>query len=105
MNSLKDVWIGAVRDYDYGEVMNRYIASRKGKSVELTTGENAKMLNIRKLGNGRIKTIIEDPVVMAYTSKRLGLNPAFINASARFGRHLYCVCAKDEKLSQIRRAA
>lgn len=80
MASLKKVMLGVIQDYDYGENMNRYIAARQGLGVDMITGDNATQVNINKLYNRRVTTILEDPIVLAYQVKQLNLNHNFIIA-------------------------
>lgn len=80
MSSLDEALLGVIQDYDYGETLNRYIAARAGRGIDMVTGDNATLVNINKLAGRRVTTIIEDPVVLAYQTDTLNIKQRFINA-------------------------
>jgi polar amino acid transport system substrate-binding protein len=81
LKSLAGQRIGAIADYAYGEVLDRYIeehAEDKDR-VQMIGGDNALTLNIRKLRAKRIDVMPEDANVIkhyASTHGTLGIKPA-----------------------------
>lgn len=101
MPSLQKIWLGVIQDYDYGEVMNRYIKARQGNGVDFVTGDNATQINIKKLYNKRLTAILEDPVVLSYQASVLNLKREFINAGNINTLEVYIAFApKKQKASK-----
>jgi polar amino acid transport system substrate-binding protein len=77
IKSLEKVVLGVIDSYDYGEI-NPYIESQKKlpnnqRKVDIMYGDKGLENNLKKLMIGRITATVEDHLVMAYTSKKMGL--------------------------------
>lgn len=75
MPSIEKVRIAVIKDYEYGTLLDDYIAANKTdlKKVQVATGDTALEKNFTKLVNGRIAVVIEDGAVGRYTAKSMGL--------------------------------
>lgn len=69
--SLAEIQLGAVREYDYGDVINTYL--EEGNNVQLISGKTPLEINIKKLLAGRIDAIVESEIVFWYTVNNMGL--------------------------------
>lgn len=68
VDSLKQIKLGAIQDYDYGEEVLAYMDEHKDSlSVQVAVGEKALEKNITKLEMGRIDALIENKAVFQYT--------------------------------------
>jgi polar amino acid transport system substrate-binding protein len=73
--SLKQLRLGVIDDYDYGEI-NDYIHEQRtteSNSIDVVFGDNALEKNIKKLLLGRIDATIEDQIVISFVSSRMGV--------------------------------
>jgi polar amino acid transport system substrate-binding protein len=75
LESLKDLRLGVIRDYGYGEATRAFIRSQAGilDAVQEVSGDDALDRNIRKLLTGRIDALIESGIVMDYKILRSDL--------------------------------
>lgn len=81
VNSLKNVKIGVIQDYDYGSRIGPYLEQNKsGSSVQFATGDDALERNIKKAGIGRIDAILEDVNVFKLKAKEMGKAGEFVIA-------------------------
>jgi len=81
INSLKKRWLGIIQDYDYGKELNNYIKKNKATfSVQVSTGDDALDVIIRKLEHSRINTFNEDKNVFLYKLKTLNKTNLFEDA-------------------------
>jgi polar amino acid transport system substrate-binding protein len=74
-NSLKNIQLGIIEDYDYGQVIDEYVKAHKDY-VDIIAAEEALELNIKKVLAGRIQATVETvPVMEHYLNQtgRLGL--------------------------------
>jgi len=71
ISSLADVQLGAIRDYDYGELLNDYI--KKGKNVQILSGENPLERMIQMLLIGRVDVVIEAAPVLWHTAAKMNV--------------------------------
>lgn len=71
--SLEGMRLGAVRGYDYGELLNNYIASYSldPARVSVLSGDNPVARNIKQLLRGRIDVFVESSPVFWYSVKNL----------------------------------
>lgn len=67
--SLAKLKIGVIKDYSYSATMDAYITKHRQDTsrVEVVAGEDALLLNLKKLKMGRITAIFENDYVMNYT--------------------------------------
>lgn len=74
--SLSGRSLGAVRDYSYGDVIDKYIEANKGSAtkIQVASGDNALEINLRKLQKGRLDTVVEGDYVLKYTLAKLGMD-------------------------------
>jgi polar amino acid transport system substrate-binding protein len=74
IDSLRQIKLGAIQDYNYGKELNTYIQQYKNStSVQVIAGDNAVNRNIKKLLYNRIDVYLEDRNVALYTAKKMGL--------------------------------
>lgn len=73
VDSLKSVKLASISEYTYAPDVDAYIEAGKEPSVQIATGEDALVKNIKKLQAGRIDTLIESPQVFAWKLKELKL--------------------------------
>ena len=75
-NSLKPMVLGVIADYDYGE-LNPYIkklGTEKSHALQIVSGNEALEKNLKKLVASRITLFIEDPVVVNYVARQIGVD-------------------------------
>lgn len=70
VSSLKDVKLGIISGYSYGDEVDAYI--KKGENVDVSFGDNALDVGIKKLIGKRIDTFAEDESVMLAYLKKTG---------------------------------
>jgi polar amino acid transport system substrate-binding protein len=82
IDSLRQIVLGAITDYAYGDDLDAYIAANKAdlKHVQLASGENPLEVNIKKLQRGRIDALVESAPVFWYTVNQMGLAVEFLLA-------------------------
>lgn len=75
MSSIEKVRIAVIKDYEYGTLLDDYIAANKAdlKKVQVATGDNALEKNFTKLVHGRVAVVVEDGAVGRYAAKSMGL--------------------------------
>ncbi len=82
--SLKKVKIGIQADYEYGPVLDNYIAANQNTpNVQPINSDEPLVLNIRKLLKDRIDMIPEDRAVFGYTAKKMGVADQLETAGKR----------------------
>lgn len=87
--SLKQVYIGVIGGYSYGQ-MDSYIQKYKyTKFVQEIFGYQSLERNIRKLERNRISVVLEDHIIMNYALKILGKTEQFTEAGSLFGENVY----------------
>jgi polar amino acid transport system substrate-binding protein len=81
LESLAQIKIGVIQDYDYGEELNAYIAAHKKDAlqVQILSGLDALELNIKKLALGRVDAVLEDQNVFQMKAHALGMMDLFEN--------------------------
>ena len=83
IQSLASVTLGVIDSYDYGEI-NAYVDAQRNAGspkVSFMFGDKALERNIKKLLLGdRIDAIVEDQLVVAYVSSRMGIRAAIKEA-------------------------
>lgn len=72
-DSFKNIRIGIIRDYSYGENLDRFIKANKNL-FDANVGENALELNIKKLLLGRIDILIDTKAVVDLKLNEMNLN-------------------------------
>ncbi|MCX2723082.1 substrate-binding periplasmic protein [Roseibium salinum] len=85
--SLKDKRIGLIRDYAYGEELERHI--RLQAHPTYAGGEHPLKINMLQLKVGRIDMIVEDVGVFRHTARELGLDKEFRLAKTFSREHIY----------------
>ncbi len=72
VESLENVRLGGIHNYDYSEIISHYIQKNINDSsrIDFLLSENALELNIRKLLKGRIDVLIESPLVFYAACKK-----------------------------------
>ncbi len=74
VSSLKNVKLGVIKGYDYGEAINKYIKDNPDSgAVQLAFGDTPLELNIKKLMKGRIDVLLESEYVCNYKITQMGL--------------------------------
>jgi len=69
--SLKEVKLGLIQDYGYGELIDRYVKTQTGTPwVQTISGNDTLERNIQRLLLGRIEVTIENNAVMEYHLKK-----------------------------------
>jgi polar amino acid transport system substrate-binding protein len=71
--SLKALKLAAVQDYSYGEEVDAYIAANRDK-VDLLSGDDVTVQNLRKLLAKRVDAVIEDMNVAEYSLAAQGMD-------------------------------
>lgn len=67
LDSLKEINLGVIEDYSYGNLDNDYIKPNKGsEKIQVINGENGLMRNIKKLSYGRIDALVDDKTVFQH---------------------------------------
>lgn len=68
--------IGGASGYLYGDMIDKYIAENRSKYdlVQIVTGDKPLLQNIRKLKDLRIDTLIENQLVMEFSTKKYRLD-------------------------------
>ncbi|OQW95224.1 MAG: hypothetical protein BWK79_03160 [Beggiatoa sp. IS2] len=91
MSSLEAVSIGVIRDYSYGKQFDDYIEKYKKdpQKVQIGSGENAPELNIKKLIMGRIKVLLEDPLVVQYYTANYPQPEKLVNVGTLSDERVY----------------
>lgn len=83
IRSLNDVNLGAIKGYDYGELLNNYIKSmdnNEKQNVNQLFGNDAVQRNILALIKNRIDVIVESGPVFWYQTKKMGMESEFKEA-------------------------
>ncbi len=82
VESLGQVKIGAIIDYDYGKTLNQYFENHKFTAqVNMLSGNNAPLKRgIRMVLTNRIDTFIEAGPVFWYTASQMGVSQKFQSA-------------------------
>lgn len=91
ISSLEAISLGAIRDYSYGEEVDKYITANQANpaKVQITSGDDALTKNIEKLLAGRIGAIIEDAAVMNFELKKSGKTGQVVGAGTFGGDDVY----------------
>jgi polar amino acid transport system substrate-binding protein len=63
--SLEGISLGVIKDYSYGPSVDQYIAGHKTDfhRIQVTSGDDALGINLRKLTHGRLDALVEDQYV------------------------------------------
>lgn len=75
IDSLEQIVLGTIKDYEYGDTVNQYVANKKnaGKIVEMTGDKNVLSRSMDMLISNRIDVIVESDVVFWYQAKKANL--------------------------------
>ena len=92
LDSLKKVKLAAVEGYSYSATegaLSKYLSETKPPAVQLMTGDDALLRNIRKLFAKHVDTVIESDVVFMWTvrnakDKNLGIDPDGIKCAGYY---------------------
>ncbi len=83
IDSLKNIKLGLVLDYDYGQDVMKFIKENKGsKNIDIIGGNEPLKTNIQKLKAKRIDVLLETKPVFDYTAKEMGMVDTFISVGA-----------------------
>jgi polar amino acid transport system substrate-binding protein len=76
VDGLKGRTLGVIRDYSYSERLDAWVEANKANEqrIQVTSGDNALDLNLRKLQRGRIDTVMDGEWVLEYTLASLKLD-------------------------------
>ncbi|CAK0741771.1 Transporter substrate-binding domain-containing protein [Gammaproteobacteria bacterium] len=76
MDSLNGKVLGVIRNYSYGDTLNAYVEANKNdqKKIQISSGDSALEINLRKLNKGRLDAVVEGLAVLTYTIGKLGLD-------------------------------
>ena len=83
ISSLSGISLGVIKGYAYGsDELNSYIKNNGNdiKKVQLSHGDSAQEMNIKKLAHGRMGAVVETPAVFWYTANHLKMVDKFKNA-------------------------
>ncbi|MBF0242021.1 MAG: transporter substrate-binding domain-containing protein [Desulfamplus sp.] len=75
VESLKNIKIGIIKDYSYGDTLNEYFKTEKSNLVQVIYGDNPLEANIKKLLLGRIDVVIEDKAVFEAIAHKMNILP------------------------------
>jgi polar amino acid transport system substrate-binding protein len=101
--SLEGRQVGVVQDYLYGETIDKYIADHP-QTFKNLSGQDALSQNIRKLLAGRIDTILDNPMVINATLKKLQVETqikAAGNATPEISMDIACSPANKERSTKL----
>jgi polar amino acid transport system substrate-binding protein len=75
VDSLKQIILGTVKGYEYGDTVRQYLANKEnlGKVVEFTGGKNVLHRSFKMLLANRIDVIVEADIVFWYQAKKANL--------------------------------
>jgi len=74
VDSLKRLNVAAVKNFDYGKALNKYVLREYKKNiskVQLMVGKNIHLRNFKMLLNGRVDLILVDLQLGKYTIKKM----------------------------------
>ncbi len=84
VHSLKQIHLGSVASYDYGDELNRYLKDPANQHrVQSLVGDQAVERNLRMLARKRIDAYIEDANVGFYMAATMGLSGQFKSAGSK----------------------
>ena len=77
LKSLSNVKIGLVKDYIYGEELDKFFRENQNL-VQYVYGDDPYSINIKKLLEGKIDVTVEDPYVILLKARKMGVNDQII---------------------------
>ena len=87
LESLKTIRLGVIRDYSYGDDMDAYVEQNQNtKWVQVASGEDALVQNMRKLSGKRIDVLVEDSAVFYHELKQTKQESALFEEAGDLGR-------------------
>lgn len=91
LHSLKNIALGTLRDYSYGEPLDSYIQINVENPllIQMIAGSNALIQNFKKLQMGRLDVIVENRAVADYVLKMNGMTGNFEEAGSLKSDPLY----------------
>lgn len=98
--SLKDVRLGLVAGYGYGELLDDYIERHRGDDrLHFMHGREPLERNLKKLMRGRVDVLVASPFVMNSLLGRMGLREK-VREAGRAGRRtpLYLACSPQHEV-------
>lgn len=99
VHSLKQIHLGSVANYDYGDELNRYLKDPANQHrVQSLVGDQAVERNLRMLARKRIDAYIEDANVGFYMAATMGLSGQFKSAGSK-GKSMPIYLGFSPKLS------
>jgi polar amino acid transport system substrate-binding protein len=78
VSTLNGKKVGIIKDYKYGDEIDKDIASRAA-GYDISFGDDALTLNIRKLDAGRVDVVLEDDAVFNYTAMKEKMSGKFVS--------------------------
>lgn len=102
VDSLKQIKLGVVEGYSYGDEMNTYLKSAPQGKVIAATGNDALPKLLKMLQAGRIDVILEDVSVMSYALITNGVPAGEVTAAGSLGdtNDLYIAFAPGKDTSK-----
>lgn len=72
IESLKEIILGTIKDYEYGDAVSKYAANKENieKIVEITGGNHVLSRSMNMLMANRIDLIVESDIVFWYQAKK-----------------------------------
>lgn len=87
IDSLKDISLGVIEGYSYGSPVDEYVKSNSSSSrIQISTGTDALRKNLSKLVNKKVDVILDEPRVVRYEWKALGLNQSELRRAGVYGK-------------------
>ncbi|MBC7714060.1 MAG: transporter substrate-binding domain-containing protein [Rhizobacter sp.] len=81
-NSLKGVKIGIINDYSYGDEIDKLV-KEKNSSLKIVSGEEPLNRLIQMTENKRLDGFVENPLVLAYTLKKMKKEESMFKVSSK----------------------
>lgn len=99
--SLSDKRLGAIDDYLYNEELNAYMKdNRKNQQhIQILAGDKALDRNIKKLIHDRIDVLVENPYVLKYRLKELGVSQTLVETGNLDQSDRFCYLGLSPALS------
>lgn len=101
-SSLKDITLGVIENYSYGSFFNEYIVPHSGNQerVQIITGNDPLLRNLKKIKFGRIEATIEDKNVMQYFLKHNNIDIKIKPAGVVRTEKIYIAFSPDHTKSE-----
>ena len=103
VDSLKNICLGVIKDYSYGQEMDAYIKLHleEPNLIQSVFGEDALNQNIRKTIKGRINTFVEDVMVCQAELKNSKFTGQLISAGIISTDKIFVAFSPNKEISKI----